>query len=466
MTRASLYKTMAVGMMATSIFTAAGSAAAPGQFRSSDTVTFIGDSITRDGRYASYIQLFYATRFPDRHLTFVNCGIGGDIAAGAVGRLPWDILVHQPDRATIMLGMNDVMKGLYAQQNPSEQVLKRRAKALEDYAANMEKLVAPLKQQNIELTLIRSSIYDESAELPKPASRGINAALGQCAAQVVDLANRHDCGVVDFYDIMNAVNTRVQQDDPAWTLIGNDRIHPGATGHFVMAYAFLRAQQVPTLVSRLVVDAGDGKVVACENGQIDGLKIEANGRLQFDWLAEALPFPVRAEFQEALALVPFIKQMNVEWFQIRALPAGEYTLAIDGDPVGVYAAGELATGINLAVNKNTPQYRQAVEVAELNDQRHNIDSDALRIIAMIEQRVRNQGVDDVENPAAVRASIEQFLHAHRDAWAIDIYKRQWQRYLEVKPREAELRADWRRTYEAMRAASQPRKHTYLCSEQG
>lgn len=465
------HKILALTMMANLAFSAAGLAAAettvppPAQFRNGDTVCFIGDSITRDGRYMSDIQLFYATRFPDRHMTFVNCGIGGDIAAGAINRLDWDILAHNPNRATIMLGMNDVMKGLYRQANPSEHTLKRRADALNDYTANMNTLITALKQEKIELNLIRPSIYDDTAELPKPADQGINKALAFCAEQVVKLATQHDCRVVDFYDIMTAVNARRQKKDPAWTIVGKDRIHPGATGHFVMAYAFLRAQNVPRHVSRLVIDYSDGKLVECENGRVQAMKLDPNGHVQFEWLAAALPFPGRAEFREALTLVPFVEEMNVEWFQVQALPEGDYTLAIDDEPVGVYSAKELAAGVNLAVNEKTPQYRQAVKVAELNNQRHNIESGTLRIIAMIEQRARKHGVEEVDNLAAVRASIEGFLQAHRDAWAIDIYKRQWQRYLEVKPKEEELKAEWRKTYEAMRKASRPRKHKYELNRQ-
>ena len=82
------------------------------QFKKGDTVAVIGDSITHGGRYHAFIYLFYATRFPDREIKMYNCGISGDSAAGACRRFEWDIAVHKPTAATVLLGMNDVGRSL------------------------------------------------------------------------------------------------------------------------------------------------------------------------------------------------------------------------------------------------------------------------------------------------------------------------------------------------------------------
>lgn len=49
-------------------------------FRNGDRVCFAGSSIARKGGNFHYINLFYATRYPDRKITFLNGGIGGDIS--------------------------------------------------------------------------------------------------------------------------------------------------------------------------------------------------------------------------------------------------------------------------------------------------------------------------------------------------------------------------------------------------
>lgn len=58
-------------------------------FRDGDTVVFFGDSITHGGLYHKYIADFYRTRYPERKIRFVNSGIGGDSAAGAMKRIPF-----------------------------------------------------------------------------------------------------------------------------------------------------------------------------------------------------------------------------------------------------------------------------------------------------------------------------------------------------------------------------------------
>ena len=46
-------------------------------FKRGDRIVFLGDSITEQYQYSSYIELYLTTRFPNWNLTFINAGIGG-----------------------------------------------------------------------------------------------------------------------------------------------------------------------------------------------------------------------------------------------------------------------------------------------------------------------------------------------------------------------------------------------------
>jgi hypothetical protein len=48
------------------------------------------------GSFHHYINLLYATRYPERKITFFNCGISGDNSGGVLERMDDDILVHKP----------------------------------------------------------------------------------------------------------------------------------------------------------------------------------------------------------------------------------------------------------------------------------------------------------------------------------------------------------------------------------
>ncbi len=89
-------------------------------FKGNERVCFIGNSITMNGKFHNYIELYYATRFPDRKIEFYNCGISGDVSGGMLERMDSDILIHKPTWSVLMVGMNDINSGLYAKSRQNE----------------------------------------------------------------------------------------------------------------------------------------------------------------------------------------------------------------------------------------------------------------------------------------------------------------------------------------------------------
>ncbi len=76
-------------------------------FKPGDRVVFLGDSITEQYQYSTYIELYLTTRLPEGKFTFLNAGIGGDTANGGAGRFKAHILDEKPTAITINFGMND-----------------------------------------------------------------------------------------------------------------------------------------------------------------------------------------------------------------------------------------------------------------------------------------------------------------------------------------------------------------------
>ena len=64
-------------------------------FKKGDRVLFLGDSITEQYQYSTYMELYLTTRFPDWNLTFLNAGIGGDTANGGNNRFAAHVLEGQ-----------------------------------------------------------------------------------------------------------------------------------------------------------------------------------------------------------------------------------------------------------------------------------------------------------------------------------------------------------------------------------
>jgi len=339
--------------------------------------------------------------------------------------------------ATIMLGMNDVSRGLYEEGMDAPDLPQKREYALTMHSANMRKLAERLHAAGSRLVFLTPSIYDETAQLSRPNAPGVNGALARCAEGARQLAQEFHGGLVDFHAAMGALNTRMQQADPQFTLIGADRIHPGETGHLVMAYLLLKAQEAPVFVANLTVDAA-GK-----------------DTLRFTRTEEALPFPVPNGAAPALKLVPFMEELNQERLCVTSLAEGSYQLSIDGAQVGQFTAAQMSAGINLAEFHSTPQYKQAQAVATLDEKRHELVKQ-LRVIDYVEWKMGREIGDrsDFDHVAAAQKHLED---PKVTGWPRDRVKD----YLGIKPKQQELRQQLERVVTEMRQAALPRAHEFV-----
>jgi len=407
-------------------------------FKDGETVCFFGDSITHGGRFHSYVYDYYLTRFPDRTVRFVNAGVSGDSAGGAQGRLADDVVANKPTAVVVMFGMNDVGRGNYVAE-PNEQQRTAQRQALERYRANMGRLAARLRAEAGEprLLFVTPSPFDQTGVNDRNNNQpGCNDGLARCAEIVRELAAQNKGTVVDFHAPMTAFNLERQRSDPAFTIIGPDRVHPGAPGHLMMAWLFLKAQGAPALVANVEIDAAAGRVAASENATVTGLE-KRDGGWSFTVLEQALPFPVDPAARPLLAWVPIERELNQEVLTVRGLAPGQYELRIDGAAVGQFDAEALAKGVNLAFNDATPQARQARAVAQLNEARRSTET-VLRNHAAVRWFLRHRKVDP-DDLAAVRVYAETKMGktGYYES-KVPEYLKAWERRGEVIEKVADL----------------------------
>jgi lysophospholipase L1-like esterase len=321
----------------------------------------VGDSITQIGMYGFYADVFYHTRFPKNSLDVYNCGIPGETAEQGLKRYSWDMAANQPTVASIMFGMNDVNRWLYlaAQQGP--QYDPTRQESIDKWDKNTRALIELFKKDNVQVILIEPSIFDDTSTMAAENAPGLNLGLGKMAQHCVDIAREENVGLVDFYHPMLDLNKKVQASDPAATIIGPDRIHPQNAGQLYMAYLFLKAQNVPAEVSHVTIDGMSGQVSDTGNCTVTEAKTDSGG-VSFTCLANALPFPIDPDAAQAIKWAPEINDINKEMLTVANLKSGSYDLSIDGQKIRSYTAEELAAGVNLALESNTPEQQQAMKV--------------------------------------------------------------------------------------------------------
>lgn len=390
------------------VFLATGGIARGELFKDGEIVCFLGDSITNRGQFQNTIYNYYLTRFPEWTIRFVNAGRSGDSAGGALGRLQEDVVDRKPTSVAVMFGMNDVNRGAYV-SNPDEKKLAAQKQALDGYRKNMEKLTERIRTEAGEprLIFITPSPFDQTVVLEKNNNQpGCNDGLGRCGEIVRELAAKNNGAIVDFHGPMTAFNLEQQKKDPKYTIVGGDRVHPGAQGMLMMAWLFLKTQGVSPVVSMVAVDAASARATRSVNAQVTAVAKKGGG-LTFTIRSKALPLPIDPAAKSMLAVLPVEKDLNQELLAVVGLADGDYELKIDGETVGCYAAAELAKGINLAFNEKTPQFKQAQAVARINEQRRNAECQA-RSLLNTRRWMQSHYKINVDDPAAVQAHYDSF----------------------------------------------------------
>ena len=348
-------------------------------FKEGERAVFLGNSITDGGHYHSYIWLYYMTRFPDMPIRVFNGGIGGDTAYDMNKRLDGDIFAMKPSVLMVTFGMNDSGYFEYNGDNPKEFGEQKYQESIKNYQ-QMEKRFKDLPDTRI--VMVGTSPYDETVQLKENVPfKTKNETIKRIVEYQKESAAKNNWEFTDLNAPMVALNQQNQQKDPAFTLCGSDRIHPDNDGHMVMAYLFLKAQGfVGKEVAEMEINANKKQAVKAENCTISNIK--KNGKdLSFDYLAEALPYPLdtiargwgqKKGQAEATKVIPFMDEMNREVLKVTGLK-GDYKLLIDEEEIGIWSGDDLAKGINLAAESKTPQYQQALTVMHLNEYRWEIE---------------------------------------------------------------------------------------------
>jgi lysophospholipase L1-like esterase len=245
---------------------------APGQdgfyLKSADQVVFYGDSITDQRLYTAFVETFVVTRFPRLQVGFVHSGWGGDRVTGGGGgpvdvRLERDVIAYKPTVMTIMLGMND---GRYRAYD---------AEIFNTYASGYRHIIEKVKGAlpGIRITAIQPSPYDDVTRAPT-FEGGYNSVLVRYGQYLKELAQQENLTLADLNTlVVGALEKAKARNAESAARIVPDRVHPGASGHLLMAGALLKAWKAPTTVTSITIDAEAKKVARADNAEVTGLEI-------------------------------------------------------------------------------------------------------------------------------------------------------------------------------------------------
>ncbi|HEV2349260.1 MAG TPA: SGNH/GDSL hydrolase family protein [Terriglobia bacterium] len=341
----------------------------PFYLKDGDRVVFYGDSITAQRLYTAFTESYVVTRFPRLKVSFVHSGWGGDRVTGGGGgdielRLKRDVIAYKPSVMTIMLGMND---GGY---RPYDAGLFRT------YSTGYRHIVDEVKSTlpGVRITAIEPSPFDDVTRAPN-FEGGYNAVMKRYSQFVVGLSKDDGLTVADLNDPVVAMLEKAKLLDAELSQrIIPDRVHPGPSGHWVMAEALLKAWNAPAVVTEVEIDAPGKRVLHAENTAVSDLQTGTG--LSWTQLDNALPLPINFENRETALVVrssDLIQALDQEELRVTGLAPGRYALKIDGDDVGTFSSGDFSAGVNLALLA-TPMLKQAQAVHELTVEHNDLHS--------------------------------------------------------------------------------------------
>jgi lysophospholipase L1-like esterase len=212
-------------------------------------VLFLGDSITQDGTYVSFIDYYLQSMFPRKKFDIISIGLSSETASGLtepgspfprpciLTRVDRALKEIKPDIVTVCYGMND---GIYYPQSP------KRFMAFKD---GMLRLIIKLKAAVNKIIILTPPVFDplripqkiqkdgaKSYRFSKPYYKYDNV-LADYSRWIMNLHIKN-VETIDLHTRMKQYLDRRQKVDPN-LFINRDGVHPTPLGHLFMAQTFL-----------------------------------------------------------------------------------------------------------------------------------------------------------------------------------------------------------------------------------
>lgn len=198
-------------------------------------IVFLGNSITYQGKFISYIDAFLTLRYPEKNLEIINAGLPSETVSGlsepnhADGKFPRPDLRERlqrvldslnPDLVIANYGMND---GIYLPFDEGR---------FDKFKAGMEWTHSTIENSGAAMIHVTPPIYDEKK--------------GAAYANVLDLYSdwlvscryTQNWEVIDLHWPMKKHQEDQRLLDPDFAF-AKDGVHPNDQGHFIMAREIL-----------------------------------------------------------------------------------------------------------------------------------------------------------------------------------------------------------------------------------
>jgi lysophospholipase L1-like esterase len=313
--------------------------------REGDRLAIVGDSITEQKRYSRIIETYLTVCVPELKITARQFGWSGEKADGFLARMTNDCLRFNPTVATLCYGMNDHLYRTFDLVNAAL------------YASNYTAIVRAFQAAGTRVVLGSPGCVGKVPHWKRPdlfTTDELNVSL--CAFRDIDIGIAEQTGVrfADvFWPMLRAGyegQTRFGTTNESYMISGKDGVHPGWSGHLLMAWSFLRAMGLDGAIGTITVDLATQTAKATAGHAIESV---ANGAVTVT--SSRYPFCATGatnsddSIRSGMELVPFNQELNRFELVVKNATAAHYKVTW-GEETRTYSAGELAAGVNLAAD--------------------------------------------------------------------------------------------------------------------
>ncbi len=346
-------------------------------------VLVLGDSITYGGLYVDYLEAYLLTRYPERHVEFINVGLPSETVSGlseaghAGGKFPRPDLHERlerilpkakPDLVVACYGMNDGIYFPFSEErlHAYQEGVKWLRKEVAGAHASMIHLTPPV----FDPVPVKANTLPAGLDAyPKPYV-GYNDVLDRYSEWLLS-ERKHGWNVVDLHSVMNKHLAGRRKESPDF-IFARDGVHDNATGHWLFAQQLLLTWGAPAEVDSAVINAKKSKV---EHGQVTGLIADKN-EIHFDWKTRR-PMPMDPQWDaKSVALEQIAARFNRHTLTVKGLTAKSYQLFEGEQLIGTATGEELAKGVDLLQLPALSTNKGGAEILKLIRQQQKIQTDA------------------------------------------------------------------------------------------
>lgn len=208
-------------------------------FQKSDTVLFIGDSISDYGRarpvgeglgnawgtsYVANAGALLNCMYPELALRIINMGVSGNQVRDLAARWETDVMALRPNWVSVLIGINDVWRQFDSPYIPETHV------PPEEFERTYETLIQRT------LPTVKGMILMAPYFMEPNRADPMRARMDEYGRIVKKLAEKYACVFVDLQAAWDDLFQYMHPDNIAW-----DRIHPNQVGCMYIAKQFLYA---------------------------------------------------------------------------------------------------------------------------------------------------------------------------------------------------------------------------------